>query len=246
MGSESAAFRSFAVMRMLGVLLFGISFFLFTHLGFAQKPVLANTIWEGKLAVKIPELARYVYGVKESSMKGVQLVNLPVEIWFPSATTFSVIYVLNPPFSISNGERVGDKYFWALGEIVPPSAETQAKFFGEGLVDATKRTLVGKFGKQVRYPAPDATANARYTYQKNKSSETLKITGMASILHQRQNPEYNRYLLDPRPATVTYAGVFTKTGRLVSVERLKTGEEGFGESDRIDRLTSGKRLLGAP
>ena len=213
---------------------------------YCQTPKFQDTIWEGKLAVKIPELARYVYGVKESSMKGVQLVNLSVEIWFPSATTFSVIYVLDPPFEIQDGQRVGHKYFWTIGECLSPSAKTQTKFFGEGLVNATKRTLVGKFGAHVRYPAPDATANARYTYQKNKSSETLKITGMASILHQRQNPEYNRYLLDPRPATVTYAGVFTKTGRLVSVERLKTGEEGFGESDRIDRLTSGKRLLGAP
>lgn len=211
---------------------------------YCQTPKFQDTIWEGKLAVKIPELARYVYGVKESSMKGVQLVNLPVEIWFPSATTFSVIYVLDPPFEIQDGQRVGHKYFWTIGECLPPSAETQAKFFGDGLVHATKRTLVGKFGARARYPAPDATATARYVYQKNKLTETLKITGMASILHQRADPEHQRYLLDPRPSTLTYSGTFTKTQRLVSVERYKTGEEGFGEGyqygpeDKITKLPS--------
>ena len=211
---------------------------------YCQTPKFQDTIWEGKLAVKIPELARYVYGVKESSMKGVQLVNLPVEIWFPSATTFSVIYVLDPPFGIQDGQRVGHKYFWTIGECLSPSAETQTKFFGEGLVNATKRTLVGKFGARVRYPAPDATATARYVYQKNKLTETLKITGMASILHQRVDPEHQRYLLDPRPSTLTYSGTFTKTQRLVSVERYKTGEEGFGEGyqygpeDKITKLPS--------
>jgi hypothetical protein len=211
---------------------------------YCQTPKFQDTIWEGKLAVKIPELARYVYGVKKSSMKGVQLVNLPVEIWFPSATTFSVIYVLDPPFGIQDGQRVGHKYFWTIGECLSPSAETQTKFFGEGLVNATKRTLVGKFGARVRYPAPDATATARYVYQKNKLTETLKITGMASILHQRVDPEHQRYLLDPRPSTLTYSGTFTKTQRLVSVERYKTGEEGFGEGyqygpeDKITKLPS--------
>ena len=211
---------------------------------YCQTPKFQDTIWEGKLAVKIPELARYVYGVKTSSMKGVQLVNLPVEIWFPSATTFSVIYVLDPPFEIQDGQRVGHKYFWTIGECLSPSAETQTKFFGEGLVNATKRTLVGKFGARVRYPAPDATATARYVYQKNKLTETLKITGMASILHQRVDPEHQRYLLDPRPSTLTYSGTFTKTQRLVSVERYKTGEEGFGEGyqygpeDKITKLPS--------
>jgi hypothetical protein len=213
---------------------------------YCQTPEFQDTIWEGKLAVKIPELARYVYGVKESSMKGVQLVNLPVEIWFSSATTFSVIYVLDPPFEIQDGQRVGHKYFWTIGECLSPSAETQTKFFGEGLVNASKRTLVGKFGARVRYPAPDATATARYVHQKNKLTETLKITGMASILHQRVDPEHQRYLLDPRPSTLTYAGIFTKTTRLVSQERWKTGEEGFGEEDRFAKLTSSSRLLGAP
>jgi len=212
--------------------------------GYAQAGALADTIWEGGLAVKIPEVARYVYGMKESSMKAVQLVNLPVEIWFPSETTFSVIYVLNPAHEIKNGQRVGHKYFWAIGELVPPSAETRAKFFGEGLVDKARKTLLGKFGADVRYPAPDAIANARYSYKKSKSIETLTITGMASILHQREDSEHARYLLDPRPATVTCTGVFTKTGRQVSVERLKTGEEGFGEKDRIARLSSSSTLLG--
>lgn len=210
----------------------------------AQTPKFNDTIWEGKLAVKMPEVARYVFGVKESSMKGVQLVDLPVEIWFPTETTFSVIYVLNPAYEIKDGQHVGHKYFWAIGELVPPSDETQAKFFGEGLVNQAKRSLLGKFGAHVRYPAPDASCNARYSYKKNKSSETLTITGMASILYQREDPEHARYLLNPRPATVTYAGVFTKTGRLVSVERLKTGEEGFGVKDRFARLTSSSILLG--
>jgi len=211
---------------------------------YCQTPKFQDTIWEGKLAVKIPELARYVYGVKESSMKGVQLVNLSVEIWFPSATTFSVIYVLDPPFEIQDGQRVGHKYFWTIGECVSPFAETQERFFGQGTVNLAKRTLIGTFGKRIRYPAPDATMNARCTYKKTKTGETLAITGMANILYQRLDLEHQRYLLDPRPSTLTYSGTFTKTQRLVSVERYKTGEEGFGEGyqygpeDKITKLPS--------
>ena len=208
---------------------------------YCQTPKFQDTIWEGKLAVKLPELARYVYGVKESSMKGVQLVNLPVEIWFPTETTFSVIYVLNPPSGIEDGQRIGHKYFWTIGECLSPFAETQEQFFGQGTVNLAKRTLAGTFGKRIRYPAPDATMNARYTYKKSKTNETLTITGMASILYQGLD---QRYLLDPRPSTLTYSGTFTKTQRLVSVERYKTGEEGFGEGykygpeDKITKLPS--------
>lgn len=169
-----------------------------------------------------------------------------MEIWFPTKTTFSVIYVLDPPFSISNGERVGHKYFWAIGEIVQPSPLTRSKFFGEGVVNTAKRTLVGKFGAAGRYPAPDATANARFAYKKTKTNETLTVTGMASILYQREDLEHARYLLEPRPSRLTYVGAFTKTTRRVSIEQLKTGEEGFGEKDRIARLTSSSRLFGAP
>lgn len=211
---------------------------------FAQRPILADTIWEGKLTAKIPELSRYINGVKEISAKGVELKNLPVEIWFPTETTFSVIYVLNPPYETQNGERVGRKYFWVIGECVPPSTDTQATFFGQGLVYPTKRTLVGTCGARIRYPAPDATMNARYTYKKSKTNETLTITGMASILYQRLDPKHRRYLLDPRPSTVTYSGTFTKTPRLVSVARYQTGENGFGvpdeygPNDNLSRLPS--------
>jgi len=169
------------------------------------------------------------------------LVNLPVEIWFPTETTFSVIYVLNPPFGIEDGQRIGHKYFWTIGECLSPFAETQERFFGQGTVNLAKRTLIGTFGKRIRYPAPDAAMNARYTYKKSKTGETLAITGMASILYQRLD---QRYLLDPRPSTLTYSGTFTKTQRFVSVERVKTGEEGFGEGyqygpeDKITKLPS--------
>jgi hypothetical protein len=71
---------------------------------------------------------------------------------------------------------------------------------------------------------------------------------MASILHQRTDllEQHVRYLLNPRPSTITYSGTFTKTPRLVSLERWKTGEEGFGEEDRFAKLISRGRLLGAP
>lgn len=212
---------------------------------YCQTPKFQDTIWEGKLAVKIPELARYVYGVKEISMKGVELRNLPVEIWFPTETTFSVIYVANPPSGIEGGQRIGRKYFWSVGECVSPIAETQERFFGQGAVNLAKRTLIGTFGTRIRHPAPDATMNARYTYKKSKNNESLTITGMASILYQRLDPEHQRYLLDPRPSTLTYSGTFTKTTqRRVSVERYKTGEVGFGEGyqygpeDNITKLPS--------
>ncbi|NBT47880.1 MAG: hypothetical protein EBT07_08705 [Actinobacteria bacterium] len=224
---------------------FSFCFFLPVHLGFTQKLDLADTIWEGKLAVKIPELSRYINGVKESSAKGVELKNLPVEVWFPTETTFSVIYVANPPSGIEDGQRIGHKYFWSVGECVSPIAETQERFFGQGTVNLAKRTLIGTFGTRIRHPAPDATMNARYTYKKSKNNESLTITGMASILYQRLDPEHKRYLLDPRPSTVTYSGTFTKTTqRSVSVERVKIGEVGFGEGykygpeDNITKLPS--------
>lgn len=188
----------------------------------------ADSIWEGKLNVRIPELVRYVNGKREGSMKGVELRDLPVEIWFPTETTFSVIYVLNPVFEIQGGQLVGRKYFWMIGENVPPSMDTQAKFFGQGLVNPAKRTLVGTCGARIRQPAPDATMSARYTMKKSKTNETLAITGVATILYQRLDPEHPRYLLNPRPSTLTYSGIFTKTPRLVSEERFKTGSDGFG------------------
>ena len=211
---------------------------------YCQTPKFQDTIWEGKLTLKIPELSRYKNAVKEISAKGVELKNLPVEIWFPTETTFSVIYVLDPPFEMQDGQRIGHKYFWTIGECLSPFAETQERFFGQGTVNSAKRTLIGTFGTRIRHPAPDATMNARYTYKKSKNNESLTITGMASILYQRLDPDHQRYLLDPRPSTLTYSGTFTKTQRLVSVERYKTGEEGFGEGyqygpeDKITKLPS--------
>lgn len=214
--------------RVSAIALSGFVLFLSSSV-FAQKLDLADSIWEGKLQVRIPELARYLYGVKQISAKGVELKDLPVEIWFPTETTFSVIYVLDPPFGIEDGQRIGHKYFWSVGECISPIAETQERFFGQGTVNLAKRTLIGTFGTRIRHPAPDATMNARFIYKKSKPDETLTITGMANILYQRVDLEHQRYLLDPRPARVTYSGTFTKTQRVVSVERYKTGEEGFGE-----------------
>lgn len=216
--------------RVSTIALSGFVLFLSSSV-FAQKLDLADSIWEGKLQVSIPELARYLYGVKQISAKGVELKDLPVEIWFPTETTFSVIYVLDPPFEIQDGQQVGHKYFWLIGECVPPSTDTQAEFFGLGAVNLARRTLIGTFGKWIRHPAPDATMNARFTFKKTKTGETLTTTGMASILYQRLDLEHQRYLLDPRPARVTYSGTFTKTQRVVSVERFRTGAEGFGVGD---------------
>ena len=64
-------------MRFWSRLLFWAMVAGWAHSVFAQTPRFNDSNWEGKLQVKIPELVRYVYGVRESSMKGVQLGNLP-------------------------------------------------------------------------------------------------------------------------------------------------------------------------
>jgi hypothetical protein len=200
---------------------------------YCQTPKFQDTIWEGNMQVRIPELARYAFGIKKSSMKGVQIVDLPFEIWFPSETTFCVIYLIVPPFRVGKDDQAGCKYLWVLGAIPRPTPLRLGAYFGDGSVNKIKRTLLGTGGSMSMYPSPYTRANARYAYQKNKSGETLTINGMANILYQREDPQDIRYLLDPRPATITYSGVFTKTGRLVSVESPKTGKEGFGDRSLV-------------
>ena len=57
----------------------------------AQKPILADTIWQGTGTGKIKKLVRYVDGKKEWQTTGATVEQFPFEIWFPSASTFCVV-----------------------------------------------------------------------------------------------------------------------------------------------------------
>jgi len=132
----------------------------------AQTPKFNDTIWEGNMQARIPELARYAFGIKKSSMKGVQIVDLPFEIWFPSETTFCVIYLIVPPFRVGKDDQAGCKYLWVLGAIPRPTPFGLEGYFGDGSVNKIKRTLLGTGGTTSMYPSPYTRANARYVYKK--------------------------------------------------------------------------------
>ena len=104
-------------------------FFLSVHLGFAQKADLADTIWEGTCTGKIKKLVRYVDGKKEWQTTGATVEQFPFEIWFPSESTFCVIYVNDPPYFKQNGREVAGKYMWLLGALPCEAADPVGDFF---------------------------------------------------------------------------------------------------------------------
>ena len=195
----------------------------------AQSNPLADTIWEGTMTGKIKQLVRYVNGKKDWQATGAVLEQVPIEIWFPSESTFCVIYVNDPPYFKQNGREVAGKYMWWLGALPCEAADPVGDNFSEGKVDRLKKTLMGKLGSDERYPAWDGLVNARYDYKKNRKGETLNLTGVIQVAYQREAPEGRRYLIEPRPATIPVSGKFTKTSRKVSEEILKSGQYGFGE-----------------
>jgi len=195
----------------------------------AQSNPLADTIWEGAMTGKIKQLVRYVNGKKEWQATGAVLEQVPIEIWFPSESTFCVIYVNDPPYFNQNGREAAGKYMWWLGALPCEAADPVGDHFSEGKVDRLKKTLMGKLGSDERYPAWDGLVNARYDYKKNRKNETLNLTGVIQVIYQREAPEGRRYLIEPRPATIPVSGKFTKTLRKVSEEILKSGQYGFGE-----------------
>lgn len=152
-----------------------------------------------------------------------------MEIWFPSETTFCVIYVNNPPYHIKNGVEVGGKYLWLMGLLPCEAADPGGDHIFEGTVDPLKKTLLGKLGSDRRQPAWDGILNARFSHKKRGRTEALTLTGVLQVLYQREASQGRRYLVEPRPATIPVSGSFTKSNRKVSEEILKTGADGFGE-----------------
>ena len=210
------------------LLVFGLSCGCSFVMGQAANP-LADTIWKGTCSGKIKKLVRYVDGKKEWQTTGATVEQFPFEIWFPSASTFCVIYVNNPPSFMRNGQELAGKYQWLIGALPCDAANPRDGTLTEGTVDSRKRRLLAKGGSERRFPAWDGIVEARYAYKKSGKTETLNLTGVVQVLYQRMAPDGRVYRLEPEPVTVPFSGTFTKTSRMVSEEILKTGAHGFGE-----------------
>lgn len=209
-------------------MLLGLAFLSSVATGFAQ-PILADTIWQGTGTGKIKKLVRYVDGKKEWQTTGATVEQFPFEIWFPTESTFCVIYVNDPPTFRRNGVELAGKYCWLIGALPCDAANPRDDTLSEGTVDGRKRRLLAKGGSILRSPAWDGIVDARYAYKKRGKNEILNLTGIVQVLYQRRAPDGRVYRLEPEPVTVPFSGAFTKTSRKVSEEILKRGEYGFGE-----------------
>lgn len=52
----------------------------------------ADTIWAGTLTASTKVVAHYQNGVKRNTVTGATANGIPMELWFPTATTFSVVF----------------------------------------------------------------------------------------------------------------------------------------------------------
>ena len=198
--------------------------------GFAQTPALADTIWAGILTASTKVVAHYQNGVKRNTVTGATANGIPMELWFPTATTFSVVFN-NSTLRAStaegrNGVMVYDATLYDVinGENPSPGNEHTSYWTGEGTVDQLKKKLFGKSTTETQIE-PYLITSSSYSYKKRGQVETLTIRGTAILPSQVLDSLGDGWKLEP--GVVTFSGTFTKTERRVSVEGIKQGFEGF-------------------
>lgn len=198
--------------------------------GFAQTPALADTIWAGTLTASTKVVAHYQNGVKRNTVTGATANGIPMELWFPTATTFSVVFN-NSTLRAStaegrNGVMVYDATLYDVinGENPSPGNEQISYWTGEGTVDQLKKKLFGKSTTETQIE-PYLITSSSYSYKKKGQVETLTIRGTAILPNQSLDSLGDGWKLEP--GVVTFSGTFTKTERRVSVEGIKQGFEGF-------------------
>lgn len=190
---------------------------------------MADTIWRGTCTGKIKKLVRYVDGKKEWQTTGATVEQFPFEIWFPTESTFCVIYVNDPPYFMRDGAELAGKYMWLIGALPCDAANPRDGTLSEGTVDGRKRRLLAKGGSILRSPAWDGIVDARYAYNKSRTNETLNLKGVVQVLYQRRAPDGRVYRLEPDdPFIANFSGTFTKTSRKVSEEIQKPPQPDLG------------------
>lgn len=227
----SSRMTRFKKMKFARCLILGLVWFvLIGSSGQSQTPAFADTIWAGTLTASTKVVAHYQNGVKRNAVTGATANGIPMELWFPTATTFSVVFN-NSTLRAStaegrNGVMVYDATLYDVinGENPSPGNEQTSYWTGEGTVDQRRKKLLGKSTTETQIETYLQTVSS-YSYKKKGQVETLTIRGTAILLNQSLDSLGDGWMLEP--GVVTFSGTFTKTGRRVSVEGIKQGFEGF-------------------
>jgi len=196
---------------------------------FAQSDF-ANTIWAGTIKGSTKEVAHYQNNVKGASVTGATANQIPAEVWFPSATTFCIVFNNRTSRASTpegrNGINVYDSHLYDLvvGKNPCPANPMLTYWTGTGAVDLAKKTLSGT-AKTEEDDSPWMIVTASFSYKKAGSRETLTIQGTAVFPVQGLDLEGDGWKLNP--GLVTFSGTFNKTANRVSVEGLKQGSLGF-------------------
>jgi hypothetical protein len=221
----------FKKMKFARCLILGLVWFvLIGSSGQSQTPAFADTIWAGTLTASTKVVAHYQNGVERNTVTGATANGIPMELWFPTATTFSVVSN-NSTLRAStaegrNGVMIYDATLYDVinGENPSPENEQTSYWTGKGTVDQRRKQLLGKSTTETQIE-PYLITTSSYSYKKRGQVETLTIRGTAILLNQSLDSLGDGWMLEP--GVVTFSGTFTKTGRKVSVEGLKQGIEGF-------------------
>lgn len=227
----SSRMTRFKKMKFARCLILGLVWFvLIGSSGQSQTPAFADTIWAGTLTASTKVVAHYQNGVERNTVTGATANGIPMELWFPTATTFSVVSN-NSTLRAStaegrNGVMIYDATLYDVinGENPSPENEQTSYWTGKGTVDQRRKQLLGKSTTETQIETYLQTVSS-YSYKKKGQVETLTIRGTAILLNQSLDSLGDGWMLEP--GVVTFSGTFTKTGRKVSVEGIKQGFEGF-------------------
>lgn len=214
--------------RIFGFLFIGIC--IGVARGHAQTGSLADTIWAGYLKGTTKEVAHYQGSNKTASVTGATANQVPMEIWFPTGTTFCAVFN-NSTIRASagdgrNGIQVYDGHLYDLVAGVNPDETNPMLDYwkGTGTVDLAKKRLIGT-SQTEEETSSGLNLVATYTYKKTGNQETLTVKGTAVLPIQTLDFYGDGWKLNP--GLVTFTGTFTKTTRKVSEEGNKQGFEGF-------------------
>lgn len=196
----------------------------------AQTCCLSNTIWAGYLKGTTKEVAHYQGSNKTASVTGATANQVPMEIWFPTATTFCAVFnnstIRASAVDGRNGIQVHDGHLYDLAVGVNPDETNPMLEYwkGTGTVDLKKKSLSGTTRTEDD-DADEMMVVASYSYKKTGNVETLTVRGTAVLPVQGLDLYGDGWKLNP--GLITFTGTFTKTARQVSVEGSKQGSEGF-------------------
>lgn len=194
---------------------------------------LGNTIWRGILTLSTSEIAHFKDDQKQQYSVTNPTASAIVEIWFPTATSwFCVMDLSEARSSNEDGEGIYNpkRRIWEpligtapdglVGDDLPLSG-----YVGSGSVNHSSNTFEGGRDNDTANPNNDpeclVLVNGSYSYGGSTSQPTIIIRGTSTALPAKR--EGVRVI-----STVTGTGTFTKTDRLVSLEKNRVG--GFSDT----------------